>query len=132
MPLKVMKEIIFKKTWPYGNICGIDSKKVKVYKLCEDVEVYMIDFPRIILIMNIVMIDVLDAWGMFLSINWSTSLGGFLSMNLTHAHIPMGYGTSEILYSQEQAKNHVMDPNGPDYMNECDFYVSRQINEYDP
>jgi hypothetical protein len=82
--------------------------------------------------MNIVVIDVPDAWGMLLSRSWSTSLGGFLSMDLTHAHIPMGDGTFEILYSRERDEKHVMDPNSPDYTSECDFDVPHQIIEYDP
>jgi hypothetical protein len=49
--------------------------------------------------MNIVVIDIPDAWGMLLSRSWFTTLGGFLSMDLTHVHIPMGDGTFEILYS---------------------------------
>jgi hypothetical protein len=105
MSLKVMEELDLKMTRPYGNVSGIDSKKVKFYELCEDVEVYLIDFPHISLIMNIVVIDVPDAWGMLLSRSWSTSLGGFLDMDLTHAHIPMGDGTFEILYSRERVRS---------------------------
>jgi hypothetical protein len=132
MSLKVMEQLGLKMTRTYGNVCGIDSKKVKVYGLCEDVEVYLIDFPHISLIMNIVVIDVPDAWGMLLLRSWYASLGGFLSMDLTHTHIPMGDGTFELLYSREQAKKHVMDPNGHDYMSECDFDVPHHIIEYDP
>jgi hypothetical protein len=58
MSLKVMNQLGLKTTRPYGNVCGIDSKKVKVYSLIEDVEVYLLDFPHISLIMNIVVIDV--------------------------------------------------------------------------
>jgi len=64
MSLKVMKELGLKTTRPYGNFYGIDSKKVKVYGLIEDVKVYLLDFSHISLIMNMVVIDVLDAWGM--------------------------------------------------------------------
>jgi hypothetical protein len=35
MPLKVMKQLGLRTTHPYGNVCGIDSKKVKVYGLIE-------------------------------------------------------------------------------------------------
>jgi hypothetical protein len=78
-------------------VCGIDSKKFKVLGVCDDIEVFLIDFPHISIIMDIVVIDIPDVWGMFLSNIWSTSLEGFLSMDLTHAHIPMGYGTFQIL-----------------------------------
>ena len=67
MSLKVMKQLSLKTTHPYGNFCGIDSKKVKVYGRIEDLEVYLEYFPRIGLIMNLVVIDVPDAWGMLLS-----------------------------------------------------------------
>jgi hypothetical protein len=58
MSLKVMEQLGLKTTRPYGNVCGIDSKRVKVYGLCEDVEVFLIDFPHISLLMDIVVIDV--------------------------------------------------------------------------
>jgi len=85
------------------------------------VEVYLLDFPHISLIMNIVVIDVLDAWGMLLSRSWAATLGGFLSMDLNHAHIPMGDGTFEILYNHEVSRKHVLDWNDPDYSSEDDL-----------
>jgi hypothetical protein len=45
--LKVMKQIGLKTTQPYGNVCGIDSRRVKVLGVCEDVEVFLIYFPHI-------------------------------------------------------------------------------------
>jgi hypothetical protein len=68
--------------------------------IIEDVEVYLWYFPHISLIMNIVVIDVPDSWGMLLSRSWSSTLGGFLNMDLTHAHIPIGDGTFEIIYNR--------------------------------
>jgi hypothetical protein len=130
--LKVMKQLGLKTTQPYGNVCGIDSRKIKFLEVCEDVEVFLIDFPHINILMDIVVIDVLDAWGILLSRCCSTSLGGFLSMDLTHAHIPMGIGTFKILYNREKADRHVMDPNGLDYASECDYDELPHTIEYDP
>jgi hypothetical protein len=53
-------------------------------------------------------------------------------MDLTCAHIPMGDGSFEILYSQERVDRHVIDPNGLDYVSECDYVVPPWIIEYDP
>jgi hypothetical protein len=75
MSLKMMEQISLRMTWPYGNFYGIGSKKVKVYKLCENIEFYLIDFPHISLIMNIAVIDVPDAWGIILSRRWSIYIG---------------------------------------------------------
>jgi hypothetical protein len=102
MSLKVMKQLGLKTTRPYGNVFGIDSKKVKVYGLIEYAEFYLVDFPHISILMNIVVIDVLDTWGMLLLRSWVATLGGFLSMDLTHAYIPMEDGTFEVLYNRDQ------------------------------
>jgi hypothetical protein len=118
MSLKVMKQLGLKTTHPYVNFCGIDLKKVKVYRHIEDVEVYLLYFLHISLIMNIVVIDVPDAWDMHFSRIWVATLGGFLSMDLTHAHISMGDDTFEILYSRQVVKKHVMDLFSPDYHSE--------------
>jgi hypothetical protein len=100
MSLKVMKQLGLKTIRPHGNVCGIDSKKVKFYGLIEDLEFYLVDFPHISILVNIVVIHVPDAWGMLLSRSWATTLGGFLSMDLTHAYIPMEDGTFEVLYNK--------------------------------
>jgi hypothetical protein len=102
-----MKQLGLKTTRPYGNVCGIDSKKVKFLRVCEDIEVFLIDFAHIIILMDIVVINVLDAWGMLLSRSWSTALGVFLSMDLTHAHIPIENDTFQILYNREKDDRHV-------------------------
>jgi len=82
--------------------------------------------------MDIVVINVTYAWGMLLSRSRYYSIWGFLSMNLTHSYIPMGNGTFQILYRQEKNDKHVMDPNGPDYVNKCDYDVPQHIIEYHP
>jgi hypothetical protein len=124
MSLKVMKQLGLWKTFPYGNVCVIDSIKVKVYDLIEDVEVYLQDFPHIDLTMNIILIDVPNDLGMLLSRIWSYTLWGFLSMDLTHVHIFMVDETFEILYSQNVVKNHGVDPNGPNYCSDCEYDVA--------
>ena len=69
---------------------------------------------------------------MILSRSLSAALGCFLSMDLTHAHIPMDDDTFDILYSQERTDKHVMDPNGSDYRSECEIDAVPNTNEYDP
>jgi hypothetical protein len=65
--LKVMTQLSLKTTRPYGNVCGIDLIRVEVWGVCEDVEVFLIDFPHISVLMDILVIDVPDVWGMLLS-----------------------------------------------------------------
>jgi hypothetical protein len=82
--------------------------------------------------MSIAVIDLLDAWGILLSRCWSTTIGGFVSMDLTHAQIPMREISFEILYSWHVIKKHVMDPNHLDYHSDCQYDVPHRIVEYDP
>jgi hypothetical protein len=53
-------------------------------------------------------------------------------MDLTHAHIHIQDGTFEILYSRYVAKNHVDDPNSPEYWSDCEYDVTHHIIEYEP
>jgi hypothetical protein len=61
MSLKLMEQLGLKTTRAYGSACGTYSKKVKIFEVCEDVEVFLIDFTHISLLMDIVVINVLDA-----------------------------------------------------------------------
>ena len=61
MSLKVMKQLGLKTTRPYGNFCGVDSRKVNFYGLIEVMKFCVANFPHIIILMNIIVIDVMDA-----------------------------------------------------------------------
>jgi hypothetical protein len=74
-----MKQLGLKTTQPYGNVCGTDSRRVNVLGVCEDIEVFLIYFPHINILMDIVVIDIPDAWGRILSRSWSTTIGVSLS-----------------------------------------------------
>jgi hypothetical protein len=60
IPLKVMKQLGLQVTRPYRNVCGIDSRRVKVCGLIKDLEVYLCAFPNINIKMDVVVIDVPD------------------------------------------------------------------------
>ena len=61
MSLKLMEQLGLRMTQPYGNVCIVDSKRAKAYGLFDNVEVFLIDFPHIILLRNVLVIDVMDA-----------------------------------------------------------------------
>jgi len=88
MPLKVMKQLGLNITRPYKKVCGCNSKLVEVEGLIKDLNVSLAMNPDISLLMDIVVIDVLDVWGMFLSRKWGATIGGHLQMDLSYATIP--------------------------------------------
>jgi hypothetical protein len=63
--------------------------------------------------MNIVVIDVPDAWGMLLSWKTTADLGGNLQMDLTYATIPIPNGSMFRLNRELERKYHVEDPRNP-------------------
>jgi hypothetical protein len=63
--------------------------------------------------MDIVVIDVPDAWGMLLSRKTTADLGGNLQMDLTYATIPTPNGSMFRLNRELERKYHVEDPRKP-------------------
>ena len=54
----------------------MDSREIKVHKLIKDLQVRLAVYQDITLLMDVVVIDVPDAWGMLLSRKWAATLGG--------------------------------------------------------
>ena len=63
--------------------------------------------------MEIVVIDVPDAWGMLLTRKTGVDLGGNIQMDLTYATIPTPEGTYIRLNRELEMKYHVEDPRNP-------------------
>jgi hypothetical protein len=58
MPLSIMKDLGLEITRPCGNICGMDSREVKVVGLIKNLRVHLLAYLDISTIMDIVVIDI--------------------------------------------------------------------------
>ena len=76
MTKKVMNQLNLRVSRPYHNICAMDSKIIEVCGLIKDLQVHLAVHPDIMITMDIVVIDVLDVWGMLLSRKWGVDIGG--------------------------------------------------------
>jgi hypothetical protein len=75
MPLSVMKQLGLKTTQDLiEHVCAMDAREVKVYGVIKNLLVYLVVEPDIKILMDIVVIDVLDSWGMLLSRKFSNAL----------------------------------------------------------
>jgi hypothetical protein len=54
----------------------MDSREIKVSGVIKDLKVKLAAYLDISLLMDVVVIDVLNAWGMLLSCKWAANLGG--------------------------------------------------------
>jgi hypothetical protein len=88
-------------------VCGIKYRVIPTYGVVENVKVWLARYPEIVLLMEIVVVDVPDVWGMLLSRNFSTTLGGALHMDLNCLDIPMDDGTYACLPNMALKNNHV-------------------------
>jgi hypothetical protein len=69
MALKVMRQLGLEVTRPYRNVCRIESRAIPTYGVIENLKVHLDRYPEIVFLMDIVVIDVPDVWGMLLSRN---------------------------------------------------------------
>jgi hypothetical protein len=113
MTKKVMELLNLRISRPYHNICAMDSKTIEVHGLIKGLQVHLAAFPAIMIEMDIVVIDVPDAWGMLLSRKTTADLGGNLQMDLNYATIPTPDGAMFRLNKELERKNHVENPRKP-------------------
>lgn len=92
----------------------MDSKKIKVHGLIKDLQVHLSVYPYIMIVMDIVVVYVPDAWGMLLSRKWASDLGGSIQMNWSYAMIPSPRGDVFVRLNREpERKYHIEDPKRP-------------------
>lgn len=84
---KVMNQLDLKITRPYKNVCAMDSTEVEVHGIILGLQLKLAAYPKITFQMDILVIDVPDAWGMLLSRKWGVTLGGSIQMDLSYATI---------------------------------------------
>jgi hypothetical protein len=107
MSLKAMEKLGLKATQPYRNVCGFESRTIPTHGVVENVEVCLGICPERVIHMDIVVVDVPDVWGMFLSRNFVAMLGGTLAMDLPYINVPMNDMTITCLPNVPMAKVHV-------------------------
>lgn len=91
----------------------MDSREIKVCDLIKDLHMKLVAYPNISLLMDVVVINVQDAWGMLPSRKWATNLGGSIQTNLSYTTIPTCENTYVHLHHEQMKKYHIEDPQNP-------------------
>ena len=97
------------------------SSEIDVVGIILNFPVKLAAYPNIGLTMDIVVIDVLDRWGMLLSRKWVASLGGSIQMDWTYAMILASKDAHVKLYREKERKYHVEDLDEPDNEYICEI-----------
>ena len=106
----VMNMLNLKFTRPYHNVCAMDSREVETHGIILNLQVKLAAYPNITFPMDILIIDVPDAWGMLLSRKWVATMGGNIQMDLSYATIPSFENSFVKLHREKERKFHVEDP----------------------
>ena len=86
---KIMDRLNLNITRPYKNVYAMDSREVEVIGIIFGLKLKLTAYPQITFQMDILVIDVPDAWGMLLSRKWGAALGGNIHMDISYATIPV-------------------------------------------
>ena len=94
MPRKVMEQLELTTTSSFGNVCGIDSRPVESKGVIESLKMMLVAYVDVEVTMNVLVVDIPDAWGMLLFREWTTKLGGSIQLDLMYVTIPIGNNAS--------------------------------------
>ena len=89
MPYKVMNHLELTRTRQFGNVRGMDSWLVESKGVIENLKMKLAAYPDVEITMNVLVIDIPDIWGMLMSREWTTKLGGSIQLDLTYAIFPI-------------------------------------------
>ena len=105
-----MEKIKLRVTGTYHNVCTMDAREVNVVGIILNLHVKLAKYPDIDMLMDVVVIDVPDNWGMLLSRKWAATLGGYIQMDWTYSTILASKNTRVILHREKLRKQHVENP----------------------
>jgi hypothetical protein len=132
MSLKVMQRLGLKVTRPYRNVCGFESRAIPTHGVIENVEVCLKEYPKRVIHIDIVVVDVLDVWGMLLSRKFASILGGTLEMDLTYVNIPLNNGTIGHLPNVQMTRTHVQETSDPIKYDKAHEQIMESLPEFSP
>jgi hypothetical protein len=104
MTKNVMERLNLKTTRPYHNVCAMDSREIEIHGIIVNLQVKLAAHPDITFPMDILVIDVPDAWGMLLSRKWVATMGGCIQIDLSYATIPSPQNSSVRLLREKEKK----------------------------
>jgi hypothetical protein len=79
MPLSICKKLNATLVKSDKHVIQLDRTQVKVIGELKDVMIRMATHPKFVQVIDIIMVDIPEAYGMFLSRDWSEKLNGYFS-----------------------------------------------------
>ena len=106
MPLSVCKQINCQPKLTAGQVFQLDRTAVKVVGEMEDVLIPLLADEGVCQYIDIVVADILDAYGMVLSWDWSVKLDGYFASDWSHLWFPYKGCQNQIKVLREPQMRH--------------------------
>ena len=88
MPLSICKNIDGQPTPSPSQIIQLDRSVVKFIGEMKDVFIRLSADPRVCQFIDIMVVDIPEAYGLILSRDWSTELNGYFATDWSHMWLP--------------------------------------------
>ena len=108
MPYSVCKKLNAVPVPCDTSIVQLDRSNVKVIAKLNEVLIRLASNPQVHFIIDIIVADILEAYGLFLSRDWSEKLKGYFTMDWSHLWIPHNGRPNKIRIDRECYMKHTV------------------------
>jgi hypothetical protein len=89
MPLSICKKLNFVPLKSDKHVIKLDRIQLKVMGELRDVMIRITTHPKFVQVIDIIVVDILEAYGLLLSQDWSEKLNGYFSTDWAHLWLPL-------------------------------------------
>jgi ribonuclease HI len=108
MPLSICKKLNAVPLKSDKHVIQLDITQVKVIGELKDVMIRMATHPKFVQVIDIIVVDIPEAYGLLLSRDWSEKLNGYFSMDWAHLWFPLKGHTNMIRIDRERYLKHTV------------------------
>jgi hypothetical protein len=108
IPFSVCKKLNIEPKNTNTHIVQLDRSNVKVLRELKDVLIRLSYNPKVHQLIDIVIVDILESYGLLLSRDWSEKLNGYFSTDWSHLWLPYNGQPNKINVEHERHMKHTV------------------------
>jgi hypothetical protein len=108
MPLSICKKLNAVPLKRDKHVIQLDRTQVKVMGELKDVMIRIATHPKFVQVIDIIVVDIPEAYGLLLSRDWSEKLNGYFSTDWAHLWLPLKGHTNMIRIDRERYLKHIV------------------------
>jgi ribonuclease HI len=108
MPLSICKKLNVVPLKSDKHVIQLDRTQVKVMGELKDVMIRIATHPKFVQVIDIIVVDIPEAYGLLLSRDWSEKLNGYFSTDWAHLWLPLKGYKNMIRIDRERYLKHTV------------------------